>query len=63
MPTPLFSVDGGATWSSNVSTSSGRTVLARIWSHNDTDATIPNTSITTLLPSGTTLTPNSTQNS
>ncbi|MGK5638963.1 hypothetical protein ACSNOK_11720 [Streptomyces sp. URMC 126] len=34
----------------------------RIWSHNDTGATIRNTSITTSLPGGTTLTPNSTRN-
>ncbi|WP_406510444.1 hypothetical protein [Streptomyces sp. NBC_00212] len=57
----LFSADGGATWSSDVSTSSGATVLARIWSYNDTGATIHNASVTTSLPSGTTLIPNSTQ--
>ncbi|MEU8547145.1 hypothetical protein AB0C81_09085 [Streptomyces roseoverticillatus] len=33
----------------------------RIWSHNDTGATIRNASVTTSLPSGTTLTPDSTQ--
>ncbi|GHC75469.1 hypothetical protein [Streptomyces cinnamoneus] len=59
--TLLFSADGGATWSSNVSTASGGTVLVRIWSHNDTGATIRNASVTTSLPSGTTLIPHSTQ--
>ncbi|GAA0479137.1 hypothetical protein ABZ951_00160 [Streptomyces sp. NPDC046215] len=33
----------------------------RIWSHNDTGATIRNASVATSLPSGTTLIPNSTR--
>lgn len=57
----VFSVDGGTTWSANVTAAPGQTVIAREYYDNDTDATIDGTSLTTALPSGFSLVPGTTQ--
>jgi hypothetical protein len=53
--TLVYSVDGGSTWSSNVTASAGQTVYAREYYNNDTDANIADAQVTTTLPSGFTL--------
>jgi hypothetical protein len=59
--TLVYSVDGGSTWSSNVTASAGQTVLVREYYDNDTDATITGAQVTTTLPSGFTLVPGTTE--
>jgi hypothetical protein len=48
----VFSVDGGTTWSANVTAAPGQTVIAREYFNNDTSANIAGAQVTTTLPSG-----------
>jgi hypothetical protein len=50
--TLVFSVDGGTTWSANVTAAPGQTVIAREYYDNDTPGNIAGASVTTTLPSG-----------
>ncbi|MFB7175975.1 hypothetical protein ACFCYM_35000 [Streptomyces sp. NPDC056254] len=59
--TLLYSVDGGTTWSTNVTAAPGSQILARLWYSNDTDTAPANTSLTMSLPDGYTLVPDTTR--
>lgn len=59
--TLVFSVDGGATWSANVTAAPGQTVIAREYYDNDTPATIDGAQVTTTLPTGFSLVTGSTE--
>jgi hypothetical protein len=58
--TIVYSTDGGATWSTNVSLTPGQNFYVRQYNNNDTTDTINGVSVTTTLPAGFVRTPNST---
>ena len=58
--TIVYSTDGGATWSTNVSLTPGQNFYVRQYNNNDTTDTINGVSVTTTLPAGFVRTANST---
>jgi hypothetical protein len=50
--TIVYSTDGGATWSTNVSLTPGQNFYVRQYNNNDTTDTINGVSVTTTLPTG-----------
>jgi hypothetical protein len=59
--TLVYSTDGGTTWSSTPTVSSGGTLLVRAYYANDTTGAISSSQVTTSLPSGFTLVAGSTR--
>ena len=57
----LYSTDGGATWSPDVTVGPGGTVLARAWYDNDDTSAYDDTYVGTSLPAGFSLVPGTTQ--
>jgi hypothetical protein len=57
----VYSTDGGTTWTTTPTAKSGQELLARLYYDNDTDDTIADAQMNSTLPSGFTLTPDSTR--